>query len=468
MELKTSLYLYQQEAVDKLLGLRIGALYMEMGTGKTRTALEIIKRRVDAGKLSRVLWLCPCSVKGSLNRDIDKHASGTEEIRIEGIESLSASARLYEDLSTWCDGQDTMLIVDESNLVKNHRAIRSRRIVGIAERCKYRMILNGTPISKSIADMYNQWYILDWRVLGYQSFWSFAANHLEYDERIHGRVVRALNLNYLMHKIAPYTYQARKEDHLQLPEKSYTHWYFSLDRHQEMHYHDVAENLMLLLDDEKPSTIYRLLTAMQLIACGRRITSIDTHLKSEPFYADAGDDSRLDCLLDNLQTLSDKVIIFCRYSFEIHRVTEALAAQYGAESVVQFYGELPLKAREASIRAFEGPVRFLVANRVCAGYGLNLQFCHQVVYYSNDWDFATRIQSEDRVHRIGQDEEVNIYDIYAEDTIDERIMKCLLRKENLVESFKDRLKSKNREALRNWVNGTEDNDGESLHTPERV
>ncbi len=76
-----------------------------------------------------------------------------------------------------------------------------------------------------------------------------------------------------------------------------------------------------------------------------------------------------------------------------------------------------------------------------ADYGLNLQFCSYVIYYSNDWDYGTRIQSEDRVHRMGQTENVHYIDICAADTLDERILKCLERKENLVDTFKYELEN---------------------------
>lgn len=63
MKIETSLLPHQEAAVGKLGRLKVGALFMEQGTGKTRTALELISRRMDKGKVNAVLWLCPCSVK---------------------------------------------------------------------------------------------------------------------------------------------------------------------------------------------------------------------------------------------------------------------------------------------------------------------------------------------------------------------------------------------------------------------
>jgi hypothetical protein len=152
MRLKTALLPYQADAFEKLRNIRIGALYFEMGLGKTRTALEFIVKRYTAGKINNVLWLCPCSIKDGIRFNISEHSDGTDFIHIYGIESLSQSDKLYLKLLDMVGKTKTMLVVDESNLVKNHFAKRTSRIQAIGELCPYRMILNGTPISKNEAD----------------------------------------------------------------------------------------------------------------------------------------------------------------------------------------------------------------------------------------------------------------------------------------------------------------------------
>ena len=220
IELLTDLYPYQEQAVEKLLRVKVGALYMEMGTGKTRTALELIYRRLESGKVKQVLWLCPYSVQRDLPELLSEHATGFESvIHIAGIESLSNSIRLYQELLHYVECDPTYLVVDESLLVKNPFAYRTERIISISKHCTYKLILNGTPVSKNEADLFAQWYVLDWRILGYQSFYSFSANHLEMDETRPGRVARVLNTEYLARKIAPYTYQCSKSDVLELPQK---------------------------------------------------------------------------------------------------------------------------------------------------------------------------------------------------------------------------------------------------------
>src|SRR5690606_2158590 len=69
----TELHPYQQEAVAKLLPSRVGALFMDMGTGKTRTAIEFV--RIRQNKIDRVVWFCPVSLKETIRAEIIKHTT---------------------------------------------------------------------------------------------------------------------------------------------------------------------------------------------------------------------------------------------------------------------------------------------------------------------------------------------------------------------------------------------------------
>ena len=222
MKTLTSLLPYQVPVYEKLKRIKVNALYLDMGLGKTRIAIEMIMDRFRRGKINHVLWLCPCSVKTNLKRDVLKHSKGLiEHITIMGIESISQSDRTYLKALSVVAKYKCYLIVDESNLVKNYFAKRTQRITELSNKCPYRSILNGTPVTKNEADLFSQWYILDRRIFGYRSFWSFANNHLEYNK--YGRVVEVLNVDYLTDKMAPYSYQLKKADVLKdLPPKVMT------------------------------------------------------------------------------------------------------------------------------------------------------------------------------------------------------------------------------------------------------
>ena len=447
MKFGTNLLPYQQEAVDKLGKIKVGALYLEQGTGKTRTTLSLVKPRLDKGRVDVVLWLCPCSVKRNLKEDLVYHCGELpEEIIIRGIESLSSSDRLYMMLLRLVETHKVFLVVDESNLVKNKMAIRTERIIELSRHCQYKLILNGTPISKNEADLFAQWYILDWRILGYQSFYSFAANHLEYHTiRLpngrevvdKGRVKRVLNVDYLTEKIAPYTYQVKKADVLKLPEKNYYQFPFWLTDEQADAYQDVRSRYLLNIDELKSETIYKFFAALQHVTSGRAVLSDPEERMETKSMFHPKDNPRIKALLRVLGWDDCKTIIFCKYQSEIDGILSVLP------DAVEFTGRIPQKKRQENRERFRNGARYLVANKSCGAYGLNLQFCHRIVFYNNDFDLATRLQAEDRVHRIGQDHEVEIIDICATDTIDGFITDCLTRKENLAEAFKRELHGKN-------------------------
>lgn len=429
--LKNELLPHQTAAVEKLIKIKVGALFMEQGTGKTITALEIARERIESEKIDHIIWLCPCSAKGNIKREIIKHCPDEMlgHFTICGIETLSSSIRAVSYLLNLCGSKKCFLIVDESLLIKNPRAFRTENILKIGEKCAYRLILNGTPVSRNEADLFSQFFLLDWRILGYKSYWSFAANHLEFDD--HGKLHRVLNTDQLARKIAPYTYQVKKADCVTLPDKMYFTYHFHMIPEQEREYIRVADILMLQVDEWKSETIYRLFSGLQAVISGKRLifNKDKSHFETQEMFEKPIDNPRIERLLDTIPK-DEKSIIFCRYESEISSLCKILP------DAVRFDGKTSLKNREAALKEFSREKKYLIANRNCAGYSLNLQFCHNIIYFSNDWDLGTRLQSEDRVHRIGQKNEVKIVDICATNTIDEQILRCLWKKEDLLDSVK--------------------------------
>jgi SNF2 family DNA or RNA helicase len=93
--LKTNLLNHQLEAFEKLKKWKVFALFMDMGTGKTRTSLEFINLYLNENKIDKVLWFCPLSVKKNLELDIVKHSELLDKIYICGLETLSQSDLTY-------------------------------------------------------------------------------------------------------------------------------------------------------------------------------------------------------------------------------------------------------------------------------------------------------------------------------------------------------------------------------------
>ena len=135
-------------------------------------------------------------------------------------------------------------------------------------------------------------------------------------------------------------------------------------------------------------------------------------------------------LFNIIDELDGKVIIWANYLNSITKIIDDLKAKFGDESTVAVYGAVKVEDRKEGVRRFEKDpqCRFFVGNPTTGGYGLNLTKANTVIYFSNSYDLEVRQQSEDRAHRIGQENKVTYIDILARGTIDEFILKALNKK----------------------------------------
>ena len=162
---------HQEPAVDKLIRPRVGAAFMDMGTGKTRVAIELVKRRYDLGRVNRVVWFCPVSLRETIRHEIHKHTEGLDVNvfdhkttdanlpdcfwHVIGIESMSQSDRLKMAAAALMT-RNTFVIVDESTYIKGYRSARTCWITDISSKCRYRIILTGTPLTQGVVDLFAQ------------------------------------------------------------------------------------------------------------------------------------------------------------------------------------------------------------------------------------------------------------------------------------------------------------------------
>ena len=127
-----------------------------------------------------------------------------------------------------------------------------------------------------------------------------------------------------------------------------------------------------------------------------------------------------------LEETDGKVIIWSRFRYDVKRIAAAIAKKYGAEKVVTYFGDTSDDDRSDALVQFQnGAVQYFVGNPQTGGFGITLTAAQTMVYFSNSFDLAIRMQSEDRAHRIGQLDHVTYIDLIAEDTIDTQIVKAL-------------------------------------------
>jgi len=277
------------------------------------------------------------------------------------------------------------------------------------------------------------------KILGYNSFYAFAANHLEYSEKYKGMIVRAHNTEYIAAKIKPYVYQVTKEECLDLPDKLYESRYFEMTGEQ-MRWYDYAKDRFLSIEHEEwdSISIFRLFTALQQIVCGFWNESIEERGKPKRFVFHKFIHSRVDSLMDVIERIpkDKKIIIWAKFEYDLGQISKAIEEDYG-KSYTLFYGKIKEKDRAKHIEEFRQDARFFISTQSCGGHGLTLNESHYVIFYNNCFKYSERHQAEDRNHRIGQTESVTYIDIICDYSIDNRIDRALSSKGSVVRQFRN-------------------------------
>lgn len=449
---------HQEDALAKLLPIKWGAAFMDMGTGKSLTAIIMAASRHARGKIDNVLWFTPVSLMDNVRRQIKEHTGTDEQVHVFnaktnevsvpdvfwyviGLESMGSSNRTVLTAHKLID-ERTMIIIDESDKIKGHRAKRTKRLTLLARPARYRLIMTGTPISQGVVDLFAQMSFLSPKILGYTSFYSFAANHLEYSDKYRGMIVKSHNTEELANKIKPYVYQVTKDQCLDLPNKQYINRICFLTGEQKQAY-ELTKAFYLEMADmmvhsdsewEKTLWLFRLFSSLQQIASGY----INEYGKKRFF-----EHKRLELLQQVISEIAsdEPIIIWCKYLHDIQAISKALADDWGQDQVCEYHGSLSTKERNANESRFHAGAKFFLATPSTGGHGLTLVEASYVMFYSNSFKYAERIQAEDRVHRIGQTRKVTYISLWADCGIEDRIYQALSRKKDARDEFRDEVEA---------------------------
>jgi len=318
--------------------------------------------------------------------------------------------------------------------------------LSIGKLANYRRILTGSPVTKSPLDLYTQCAFLNEHLLGFTSYYTFRnryANML--DRNFGGRRVQIVGgykrLDELAEILKAFSYRVLKEHCLDLPEKIYIERQVELTEEQSKAYSTMKSAALASLKGKMATAPHVLTQMMRLhqITCG--------HLKNDDGTITEIKNNRLDELLDVLDEIEGKAIIWANYIYDIEHIVKEVKKEYGENSVVQYYGAISSEKRQEAIEKFQdpdSPVKFFVGNPQTGGYGITLTAASNVIYYSNGYDLEKRLQSEDRAHRIGQRKSVTYVDLVAPKTVDEKIKKALRKKINIASEIMG-------EELRDWI-----------------
>jgi len=459
---KTEPYEHQLTALGASHKKENFALFMEMGTGKSKVLIDNIAMLYDRGKINAALIVAPKGVYHNWERQelpihMPEHVlyqtimwSPAETKKQQGElkklfihnEDLVIFLMNIEAFSTkkgmkiaerFLLAHSALMAIDESTTIKSPTASRTKNVLKLRVLAKYRRILTGAPVTKSPLDLYTQCFFLDPDFLDFSSYYAFKNRYAIMVDRNVGthsfkHVMGYRRLDELNGKLNNFSYRVLKEDCLDLPEKVYMKRIITLTPEQKKMYGEMKKFALAELEGKKTTATSALAQLVRLhqIICG--------HLTTDDGEVRTLKNNRIKELLDILEETDGKVIIWAVYRHDIKEITRVLSERYGANAVESFFGDTLDRDRQDIIDRFqdrESDLRFFVGNPKTGGYGLTLTASHTVIYYSNSYDLEIRLQSEDRAHRISQDKKVTYIDLITEGTVDELIVKNLRSKINL-------------------------------------
>ena len=245
-------------------------------------------------------------------------------VNVEGF--ATTKVRKYMDM--FVRGSSFLLAVDESTTIKNPKAKRTKALVAIGKSASFRRILTGSPVTKSPMDLYSQCGFMDTELLGHDSYYSFQGRYAVTRTQRMGshtfqQIVGYRNLEELSTKLDSFSYRVTKDEALDLPAKIYTAREVNLNDNQREYYMSLKKAAIVLLGDGElvsaPAVMTQLLRLQQVL-CG--------HLKTDDGELVEFKTNRITALLETVEEMSGKVIIWSRFRYDIIKITEELKKAY--------------------------------------------------------------------------------------------------------------------------------------------
>jgi len=436
-------------------------IFWEQGCGKTKPVIDTTAYLYEEGEIDGLCVIAPNGVhRNWVSDEMKAHLPDRIMERLKSHVWYSTSAKHHKQAfeetlkhhglaalvmsynAVWTNrGRDAwkaflkkrrcVYVLDESHRVASPGAKWSKRILGSKVAAPYKRVLTGTPTAGNPFKIYNQLRFLDpnvWVKYGisdYTTFKSFFGiwKTIFYDEgkKSFPQCVDYRNLNLLNHELLNLGSRLTKDQVLDLPPKIYSKRYVELSPKQKALYSQMREEYEV---ESATGTltaelaIVRLLRLQQII-CGYLPGSDD----DDELVPIPGGNPRLDLLVDICEDIGHQGIIWARFQ-EDHRLISQ--HKFFRDSCVMINGTVTGKARDEALDRFKrGDVQWLISSAASIGMGHTLNMAKTCLYYSNSFNLTDRLQSEDRPHRIGQEDKVQYIDLVALGTADTRIVETL-------------------------------------------
>ncbi|WP_189175738.1 DEAD/DEAH box helicase [Streptomyces lasiicapitis] len=445
--LKATLRDYQLRGLawlDRMTALGLGGcLADDMGLGKTVTLIALHLHRA---RPEPTLVVCPTSLLGNWQREIERFAPGVPVRRfhgtgrsLDGVPDGGIVLTTYGTMRTSAAelaARDWDLVVaDEAQHVKNPHAATARALRTIPAAA--RVALTGTPVENNLSEL---WALLDWTTPGLLGpLKAFRARHARLAET-GGSAESDEAVARLARLVRPFLLRRKKSDPgiaPELPPKTETDHPAPLTREQTALYQAVVRETLARI--EAADGIARRGLVMKLLMALKQICNHPAqYLKDGAPLTGTGRPRSgklelLDELLDTILAEDGSVLVFTQY-VEMARLLESHLAARGVPTQL-LHGGTPVATREAMVDRFQaGEVPVFLLSLKAAGTGLNLTRAGHVVHYDRWWNPAVEDQATDRAYRIGQTQPVQVHRLITEGTVEDRIAELLAAKQALADA----------------------------------
>lgn len=428
-ELSPHLREYQRDIVNKALNEGCYGIFADTGTGKTIISLEIAKH------LGKTLVLCPLSVIETAWIDDCKEFYPDMKItncwgnsRKQRIELLETEADIYvmnyESFKILKSKIAKMnfkcMIVDESQVMKNMTSQITNELLQMIDIIPHRFALSGTPTPNHNDEIFPQMKFVDANVFG-NNFHGFRARYFQQDmQNPHRWYQTQENKDDYFNKLREKAVFLKKEDCVDLPPKVFEVRRFDLVKEQRQYYNDMVQDIQNNINEWSKFEFTAKLMKLRQIVSGfiinkdKTITDFNTNKDKllEESFGEIG---------------NKPIIIWCQFQHEVDK----LSKKYNGVGLTS-----KTKNRDDIIRSFQrGEIQRLFTHPKILGKGLTFVNCTYNIYYSLSFSYEEFRQSQDRIHRIGQNNKCTYLILQGRNTIDEKIYGCLKRKGNAVDEL---------------------------------
>lgn len=464
---KTQPFPDQRAAIAKTFRNDSIALLMRMGTGKSKVLIDIATALFYERHIQAVILMMPGAVKAvwmggrgelathspcpyvaiDVDADFDYTMVPPRQDRLfwllVGIEAFS-QGRTWDKLMPYLEHYRCMAAIDEASRIKNTKAIRTQRAIALGRKAVTRAIATGTPATKHLLDLYAPYEFLDPGIIGAGDIYAFRNRYAIMGGYKRKEIIGYDHVDELMGLIEPYTYRCDKPKGM--PSQTWIHRDLEMSAEQREMYRKVRQGKM---PEVKVANILNKMGKLQEITCG--FLREDPHEVADPLTGRIKKvqgkiiwelaperNPKIMRLHEEIEELGDEsVVIWCKFLWQVDQVALALS-EHG--TVAQMVGARTPEERIQIKNDFQDKkIRFLVANQQIGGIGHTFTAAHFAYYASNTNNLEDRLQSEDRIHRAGQDENCVYTDLLCNGTVDYTIFASIGEKKDLDTYVKEKL-----------------------------